>query len=178
MSDACHSASLRSYEDCSRTDQRRQEVSGCSPRPHFGLNPGQGRGAPEIDLLEVMPGDGWLPWGLKKPYYSTSLQLAPAAKIRPFNGAKPLPGAWYEGLEYGGNATQTWTSPGTWSQAQGTLVFEVTQGAAEHIFARRTSIDPLAEETHAIRSLPVSVALVRARDFMSVLTNLPFPLHA
>ncbi|KAH8057351.1 hypothetical protein JL722_7009 [Aureococcus anophagefferens] len=95
-----------SYEACARKDQRRQEINGCMPRPHFGLNPDQGRGAPEIDLLEVMPGEGWLPWGLKKPYYSTSLQLAPAAPIRPFNGAKPAPGTWYEHLRYGPNTSQ------------------------------------------------------------------------
>jgi hypothetical protein len=93
------------YDTCSREDQRKQEVSACAPRPHFGLNPKQGRGAPEIDLLEVMPGNDWL-WTakpLKKPYHSTSLQLAPAARVRPFNGAPPLPGQWYEGMEYGPN---------------------------------------------------------------------------
>ena len=42
---------------------------------------------------------------------------------------------------------------------------------------RWTSIDPLAEETHAIRSLPVSVALVRAR-YWQLTNGLPFPLHA
>ena len=45
-----------SHEPCDRSNQRKQEVSGCAIRPHFGLNSKQGRGAPEIDLLEVMPG--------------------------------------------------------------------------------------------------------------------------
>ena len=45
-----------SHEPCDRSNQRKQEVSGCAIRPHFGLNSRQGRGAPEIDLLEVMPG--------------------------------------------------------------------------------------------------------------------------
>jgi len=45
-------------------------------------------------------GDGWMPmpvppYYLLKPYYSTSLQLAPAAKVRPWNGAQPAPGTWY-----------------------------------------------------------------------------------
>ena len=49
------------------------------------------------ELSEVMPGDGWMPmpvppYYLLKPYYSTSLQLAPAAKVRPWNGAQPAPG--------------------------------------------------------------------------------------
>lgn len=100
-----------SYEPCARSTQRKQEVSGCAIRPHFGLNAKQGRGAPEIDLLEVMPGDGVMgmpipPYIMKKPFYSTSLQLAPAAKVRPFNGGPTAPGAWYEGMTYGPNTSQ------------------------------------------------------------------------
>ncbi len=56
-------------------------------------------------------GDGWMPmpvppYYLLKPYYSTSLQLAPAAKVRPWNGAQPAPGTWYEGMKYGPNTSQ------------------------------------------------------------------------
>ena len=46
------------------------------------------------------------PYYLLKPYYSTSLQLAPAAKVRPWNGAQPAPGTWYEGMKYGPNTSQ------------------------------------------------------------------------
>ena len=47
------------------------------------------------DRMRCFPaGDGWMPmpvppYYLLKPYYSTSLQLAPAAKVRPWNGAQP-----------------------------------------------------------------------------------------
>ena len=43
------------------------------------------------------------------------------------------------------------------------------QGAAQRILAGRASINSLTEETHTIRSLPVSVAQVRARCWQ--LTN-------
>ena len=61
------------------------------------------------------------------------------------------------------------------------VVIKVTmQAAAQRIFAGRTtwtSIDPLAEATRAILSLPVSVALVRAR-YWQLTNGLTFLLHA
>ena len=33
-----------------------QKISGCLKTEHFGLKPGVGRGAPEIDIFEVQPG--------------------------------------------------------------------------------------------------------------------------
>ncbi|KAJ8599078.1 hypothetical protein CTAYLR_007613 [Chrysophaeum taylorii] len=95
-----------SYDRCDRANQIRQEISACKPSPHYGLDANRGRGAPEIDLLEVMPGSGWLPWGLKKPYVSTSLQVAPGkTNPRPSNGDRPHPGQWYEGLRFGKNSS-------------------------------------------------------------------------
>ena len=44
------------------------------------------------------------------------------------------------------------------------LVKATKEGAAQSVFAGRTSINPLTEETQTVRILPVSVALVRARD--------------
>ena len=42
-----------------------------------------------------------------KPYYSTSLQIAPGVSVnRPGNGGPPGPGQWYENLEYGPNSSQ------------------------------------------------------------------------
>ena len=52
----------------------------------------------------------------------------------------------------------------------------MTHGAAEHIFARGTNVDPLAEEARAVRCLPVAT---RARVFqISAVVRRPFPLHA
>jgi hypothetical protein len=54
------------------------------------MHPGQGRGAPEIDIFEVMPGHN-MP-GFEDPikaFMSTSLQISPGVpqdKCRPKNG--------------------------------------------------------------------------------------------
>ena len=57
---------------------------------------GKGRGATEIDLVEVMPGPGtklpMLKNNVRRPYSSMTLQLAPgipASKHRPFAGTLP-----------------------------------------------------------------------------------------
>mgnify|MGYP001243905870 CR=1 FL=1 len=96
-----------SFDKCDRSLQPKQEINACEPNPHFGLHSKEGRGAPEIDLLEAMPGSGTLGYGLKKPYFSASYQVAPGKPHdRPIEGKKPRKGQWYEkGLEYGKNAT-------------------------------------------------------------------------
>jgi len=45
-----------SYDKCSPEMQGEQKFSACNAVNHFDLKPGKGRGAPEIDLLEAMPG--------------------------------------------------------------------------------------------------------------------------
>jgi hypothetical protein len=55
-----------SYNVCDKELEKDQRISACDKNPGFGLNPNQGRGAPEIDLIE---GGG--------SYSSTSIQLAP-----------------------------------------------------------------------------------------------------
>jgi beta-glucan synthesis-associated protein KRE6 len=46
-----------SYSQCDRSEhpdfQLQQEVSACNVINHYGLHSHQGRGAPEIDILEV-----------------------------------------------------------------------------------------------------------------------------
>jgi len=48
---------------------------------HYNLHPYQGRGAPEIDILEAMAGvDEELPaTTIRRPYISSSLQVGPGA---------------------------------------------------------------------------------------------------
>jgi hypothetical protein len=55
-----------------------QLISACNPSAHYGMGAFTGRGAPEIDILEAMPGLQNLPPSpIKKPYFSTSLQVLP-----------------------------------------------------------------------------------------------------
>jgi hypothetical protein len=70
-----------SYDKCNRTLQEAQSISACNRQNHYGLNPFQGRGATEIDLLEVMTGDnsdGPLPGTnppVELPYADFTLQV-------------------------------------------------------------------------------------------------------
>ena len=70
-----------------------------------------GRGAPEIDILEVMPGKGRVgATNFTLPYLSTSLQISPGVpRLRPKEGLFPDKSkhqVWYEdGLKYGANTS-------------------------------------------------------------------------
>eukprot|EP00596_Hydrurales_sp_CCMP1899_P010011 CAMPEP_0119039412 /NCGR_PEP_ID=MMETSP1177-20130426/8873_1 /TAXON_ID=2985 /ORGANISM="Ochromonas sp, Strain CCMP1899" /LENGTH=582 /DNA_ID=CAMNT_0007003233 /DNA_START=119 /DNA_END=1864 /DNA_ORIENTATION=- len=102
-----------SYGDCDRSMQSAQEISGCDVTQHYSLISGKGRGATEIDLVEVMPGpDSKLPMlknNVHRPYSSMTLQLAPgipASQHRPFAGTLPEWGfTWYKNLTYGANTS-------------------------------------------------------------------------
>lgn len=118
-----------SYNDCNEKvfNSSNQRISACDPNPGFGLHPNQGRGAPEIDLIE---GGGSI--------VSSSIQVAPGMpkhyrRIEPdpklevggdtsckYSATCVTPGAnqpnipsqiyaqrkhksWYEGLRYSSN---------------------------------------------------------------------------
>ena len=70
-----------SYDKCDRSLQRAQLLSGCAVTEHFDMHPGQGRGATEIDIMEVMPGQrGVLPIArgtIERPYGAMTLQVLP-----------------------------------------------------------------------------------------------------
>jgi hypothetical protein len=94
---------------CTEKSMDSQRVSGCDRVGHYGMPPGIGRGAPEIDIFEVQggpvgPNEGvFLESPVGQPFMSASFQVAPGrASIRPGNGYWPGPGQWYEGLR-GGN---------------------------------------------------------------------------
>lgn len=102
-----------SYDVCDPTKVQQQEINACRRVGHYGMQPGVGRGAPEIDILEAMGGEkGHLPnTPVQRPYFSTSLQIAPGvSKNRPILSHQPNPGHWYTDLEYG-NATNTALNP-------------------------------------------------------------------
>jgi beta-glucanase (GH16 family) len=69
-----------SYEKCNRELQHAQEISGCDVTEHYNMKPGRGRGATEIDVIEVMPGpSSSLPLvknHVTRPYCSMTLQVS------------------------------------------------------------------------------------------------------
>ncbi len=102
-----------SFEQCDRNLQKAQEISGCDITSHYNLRPGKGRGATEIDIIEVMPGPSTpLPIvknNVRRPYVAMTLQAAPgipAAEHRPFPGTLPEWGfKWYGNLTFGHNSS-------------------------------------------------------------------------
>ena len=80
-----------SFTKCNRDIQKQQQISGCNSVNHYDLYEHQGvdfrtdfvkylfligRGAPEIDILEAMPGKGYVSHtSFTMPYLSTSLQV-------------------------------------------------------------------------------------------------------
>lgn len=69
-----------SFNKCDRRLQPKQDISACNEQNHFGLHPFEGRGATEIDIIEVMTGDskGFFKStnpGVALPYADMTLQV-------------------------------------------------------------------------------------------------------
>ncbi|KAL7539618.1 hypothetical protein ACHAWF_006465 [Thalassiosira exigua] len=114
-----------SYDACDRTKQQSQSISACNEAHHYGMNRRQGRGATEIDLLELMGGDSngaldatYPPISL--PYADLTLQVAPGIPDnRPQSGSQPVrtidrthsgyatsaAEVWYDNLTVAGNTS-------------------------------------------------------------------------
>eukprot|EP01036_Dinobryon_divergens_P023593 gene23593-31955_t len=113
-----------SYDKCdgSISDlEAKQQISSCSPKPGFGLHPHQGRGAPEIDIFEVMPGHSMPATGPVEAFMSSSLQISPGLSKhnpkRPKNGQKLNSSQiWYENIHLGEGAEFNY---GFWGQECG-----------------------------------------------------------
>lgn len=97
---------------CNKRSRESQRLSACLNAAHYGMEVGVGRGAPEIDIFEVQPGNiksGTGPFHempVGQPFASTSFQVAPGRSVyRPGNGYWPGPGQWYEGMIGGLNST-------------------------------------------------------------------------
>ncbi|CAB9513078.1 Beta-glucan synthesis-associated protein KRE6 [Seminavis robusta] len=102
---------------CDNRTRNSQLVNSCPDSYLRGSAPtmpqGSGRGAPEIDLLEVMMMDEYF----ESPILSTSLQVAPGVPTekRPLLGQEPnASNTWYS-PEFGDNATRNTYFYGTWS---------------------------------------------------------------
>lgn len=114
-----------SYDTCDRDSQEAQFISACNVQNHYGLNAFQGRGATEIDIIEVMGGysEKALPSTdppIQYPYADLTLQVAPGIpENRPKPGFQPrrndsfthhghtelLAQSWYTDLHADGNTT-------------------------------------------------------------------------
>lgn len=85
-----------SYDSCEQSFQHQQLISACNTVNHYRMNPHKGRGAPEIDILESMSGsEKLINTKIHRPYFSTSLQVAPGIQdYRPEVAQSPAPGMW------------------------------------------------------------------------------------
>ena len=85
-----------SYDTCKSAFQHEQLISACNEINHFKLSPHKGRGAPEIDILEAMSGsEKLINTKIHRPYFSTSLQVAPGIQdFRPDVAQVPPKGMW------------------------------------------------------------------------------------
>lgn len=81
-----------SYNRCDTRTRLSQEINACAKVNHYGMEAYNGRGSPEIDIIEAIQGEaGKLPnTNVQRPYQSTSLQVAPGVEIdRPVLGKRP-----------------------------------------------------------------------------------------
>ncbi|CAK4695009.1 unnamed protein product [Aphanomyces euteiches] len=152
-----------SYNECNENLKKDQRISACNSNPGFGLNPNQGRGAPEIDIFE---GGG--------NAISSSVQIAPGMpdNFRPVPDAENIyciysnecktPGAnspdvpssitqqrghrsWYQGLRY---APHVCNPKGT---AQNALAINASLDAGITVNACTDSICPASRDVNGDR---------------------------
>jgi len=104
-----------SYDKCDRKKQDSQSISACNKANHFGLNKEQGRGATEIDILELMGGDSGgkaLPATeppIMLPYADMTLQVAPGIPDnRPQSGSQPVRSVDHSHSGYATSVAQNW----------------------------------------------------------------------
>lgn len=101
-----------SSSNCTPGNARKQAISGCDRVSHYGMPAHLGRGAPEIDIFEVQPGDiranigPFLKSPVGQPFMSASYQVAPGRTMsRPGPGEWPGPGQWYTDTLFGLNTS-------------------------------------------------------------------------
>ena len=105
---------------CNEQFQSAQLISACDRIQHYGLHKGIGRGAPEIDIFEVQPGNikantgEFLKMSVGQPFMSTSYQVAPGL-VPPGKGWWPAPGQWYDNLTGGVNTSLNIVFYGTYN---------------------------------------------------------------
>lgn len=141
-----------SYNECNDTvfDSQNQRISACDDNPGHGMNPNQGRGAPEIDLLEgggteisssLQVGPGMpekfrtvVPEEASYCTYSYSCTTTgannpdvPTAYYKKLRGYK----SWYQGMRYGANnlCEPDKDSTQTFSQINASLSAGITENA-------------------------------------------------
>lgn len=127
----------------------KQEINACDPNPGYGMHPNQGRGAPEIDIFEVMPGHN-MP-GLPKPvqaFMSNSLQVSPGVdhSKRPVTGhALTSNDTWYRDLYYDPKRSEL--NYGFWGQECGPVV-DTTVNRIHKYQQDAISVNTFLNESH------------------------------
>lgn len=111
-----------SSQTCTAKSRTAQLINGCANAAHFGMEKRLGRGAPEVDIFEVQPGNvkhntgPFLESSVGQPFMSASFQVAPGrAANRPGPGHWPGPGQWYDGLKGGSNTSMNIGFYGTYN---------------------------------------------------------------
>lgn len=144
--DSCTDVWPWTFDVCSKSLQdslpvnQRQRIQTCNSTPGTGLNPKQGRGAPEIDIVEG--------WGGETPPSGNvmqNFQVAPRLPryFWPRNGNMPSDSgqaSWYRGIKYGSSVTPgTWyghqdegCNPGTCPDVLGSSIWSTTMGSQYH----------------------------------------------
>ena len=106
---------------CTNVSRTAQLVTACNPVQHYGMHTGMGRGAPEIDIVEVQAGNTpakkgeFLHMTVGQPFLSTSYQLSPGVLPRPQDGKRPETGYWYDNLTMGVNTTMNYAFYGSYN---------------------------------------------------------------
>lgn len=140
-----------SYSTCGEIEQLdfKQEINACNDSPGYGMQPHQGRGAPEVDIFEVMPGHEMPTKGPVLPFMSSSLQLSPGVDKskfqRPING-KPLNSSftWYEGIKMSSKSS---FNDGFWGQECGPVI-DNSVGRVHKYMEDAISVNTDLNDTH------------------------------
>lgn len=112
---------------CTEDNKDSQKINGCMQSQRYGMEKRFGRGAPEIDVFEVQPGDMQSGWGsfrntpIGQPFASHSFQVAPGRSSgRPNNGDWPnAQSKWYDGLTNGTNTSMNILFYGDYNHVRG-----------------------------------------------------------
>eukprot|EP01038_Epipyxis_sp_PR26KG_P013556 gene13556-18192_t len=138
-----------SYNKCGDIPKlsSKQEINACDDNPGYGMHPNQGRGAPEIDIFEVMPGHEMPGQGDINAFMSSSLQISPGIpkNRRPENGKRLNSSQlWYNDIKMGEQSDYNY---GFWGQECGPEK-DYTVGKIQKYMQDAISVNSFLNESH------------------------------